>query len=38
VQTAQAQSDQTLTLVNAFDAAMMQALQQIVGWTVAETR
>jgi cholesterol transport system auxiliary component len=38
VQTAPAQSDQTLTLVNAFDAAMMQALQQIAGWTVAETR
>ena len=38
VQTATATSDQTLTLVNAFDAAMVQILGSVVRWTVAETR
>lgn len=38
VQTATAPSDQTLTLVNAFDAAMVQILDSAVRWTVAETR
>lgn len=37
-QTVSAPSDQTLTLVNAFDAAMVQILGQVAGWTVAETR
>jgi cholesterol transport system auxiliary component len=37
-QTALAPSDQTLILVNAFDAAIAQVLQQIVDWTIATAR
>lgn len=37
-QTASAPSDQTLPLVNAFDVAMVQVLQQIVDWTIATAR
>jgi cholesterol transport system auxiliary component len=35
---ATAPSDQTLTLVNAFDAAMGQAQHKVVAWVIAETR